>query len=547
MGSVLWFSFALRLLLGLVRGVGLVMIIPLLYVGGVLEGTVESGILSDITRSLEAMGVNFGLESVLFSFVVGIGLFAWLKRLSSLLDARIWQSYVKDVQKEVYYSLSFANWSYLLRAKSSDVVHVLTHDVAMVSSGVRQSLTCLSFLMVGLVNFIVALFISWQMTILVTISGGILWLILKPLNRKSVERGASQRGFQRNLFAEITQNMGAIKLIKSSGKEGEANTSFSCLVEAMHEDMLLFQRLRENALFIYEIVGAVFLSIFIYVALQWGGAEPAALLMLIYLFVRLIPLVSLFQQNWQLVMQAQPSYDAYCELIRDLKANEEPLLEEDASVVFELKEAIRGECIDFAYESSRSSVLSGINFVISANRMTALVGPSGRGKTTLSDIVIGLLVPDSGKVLIDGIELTEISRGAWRKRVAYVAQETFLFHDTIRANLQWAKPDANDEEMFQALDRFAGGFVRDLPNGLDTIVGERGAQLSGGECQRIALSRALLGDPLLLVLDEATNALDAENERIILEALQGMRGHITILLVTHNKSIWAAADHVIEV
>ena len=544
-GPIAWVSLGLQMLLGMIRGVGLLMIIPMLYVSGVIEGNAGQGIFFEITVWLGNRGISLGLSGVLISFVLGISFFAWLKRLSGLLDTGIWQKYVKNLQSEVYRALTHANWLHLLGTKSSDSIYTLTNDLAKVSSGIRQSLTCLSIIVIAIVNFVVALFISWKIALLVLVSGAVLWLVLRPLNRQSLHRGKTQRGLQLSFFAEVTQNLSAIKLIKSSGEEKRSLSQFNEVVERMHDDMMLFQRSKANAQFLYAITAASCLSFFIYFALKWGELNPAALLMMIYLFVRLIPLLSRFQQSWQLVLNAQPSFDAYRQLIRELKAEEEEGT--DQSFEFSLEKSITGESVSFSYLSDRKNVLQRLNFVIPAKKMTALVGDSGRGKTTLLDIIIGLLAPANGSsVRVDDTLLDQNLCHAWRKRIAYVPQETFLFPDTIRANLSWANPAVSEDEMLEALDWFAGDFVRCLPLGLDTVVGERGKLLSGGECQRIALARAVLGRPLLLVLDEATNALDSESEAVVMRSLRRISEHTTIFFATHKEALWKQADHMIK-
>lgn len=543
-GTIIFVSFALQLLLGMTRGFGLLMVVPVLYLSGVLSEGPEEGALGQVASLLEETGVSLNLGSALILFVCGVSFFALLKRVNSLLETRIWQQYVRDLQKEVYRSLSFSNWGYLLKTKSSDVVHTLTHDLAMVSSGVRQGLASLGFVVIGAANISVAMMISWKMTLLTGLVGAFLWKFLSPLNRESRERGETQRNLQRNLFAEITQNLGAIKLIKSSGTEERSYDEFSDTVEQMHFNLLGFHRLRANGQLLFEVFAAVSLSLFIYISLSFDLLGPASLVMLIYLFVRLIPLVSSLQQSWQMVLNAVPSYDGYQSLINELKINEENPLE--AGTPFSLDEGIRGASISFAYDSTRSMVLSNLEFEVPANKITILAGDSGRGKTTLLDIVIGLLPPSSGQIFVDGVELDDTSRRQWRRHVAYVPQETFLFHDTIRANLAWAKPNATDQEMLEALDLFAGGFVRELPEGLDARVGERGQQLSGGERQRIALARAFLSAPLLFVLDEATNALDRDSEAIVLNSLKKLTDRMTVLIVTHKAELLQKADLVIK-
>ena len=188
-----------------------------------------------------------------------------------------------------------------------------------------------------------------------------------------------------------------------------------------------------------------------------------------------------------------------------------------------------------------------VDLVIPAQRTTALVGPSGSGKSTIADLLTGLLQPDSGEIEVDGHSLSASDLPAWRRGIGYVPQEVFLFHDTVRANLLWACPEAEESEVWQALERAAADFVRQLPKGLETEIGERGVRLSGGERQRLALARALLIRPKLLILDEATSNLDVENERRIQRALAELRGQMTIVIIAHRLSSIRNADQIVVV
>ena len=177
--------------------------------------------------------------------------------------------------------------------------------------------------------------------------------------------------------------------------------------------------------------------------------------------------------------------------------------------------------------------------------VTALLGPNGAGKSTLADVLTGLLKPDTGKLRIDDTEASGPERLRWRHSVAYVPQEVFLFHDTIRNNLLWAKPDASDSTLRKALEMSAAEFVFKLPDGMDSVVGDAGIRLSGGERQRIALARALLRQPSLLILDEATSALDTESERHIRHALEALMKNRTTLVIAHRLSTVENADRII--
>jgi ATP-binding cassette subfamily C protein len=189
-------------------------------------------------------------------------------------------------------------------------------------------------------------------------------------------------------------------------------------------------------------------------------------------------------------------------------------------------------------------VFDNLNLTIRSGKTTAIVGSSGAGKSTLADLMMGLIEPHHGQILIDGLPLRPERFYAWRSRIGYVAQDTFLFNDTVRANLLWVHPGASDDELTTALRMAAAeGFVLKLPEGKETVLGDRGVRLSGGERQRLALARALLRKPTLLLLDEATSNLDAENERRIQDAIDSLSGgDITIVVIAHRLSTIRKAD-----
>jgi ATP-binding cassette subfamily C protein len=205
--------------------------------------------------------------------------------------------------------------------------------------------------------------------------------------------------------------------------------------------------------------------------------------------------------------------------------------------------------VSYRYDPNKQEfALVDVNIRVPANSMTAIVGRSGAGKSTLIDLLIGLVRPESGEVLYDGVPLTARNTLAHRRMVSYVPQDPFLFHSSIRDNLKLVDPNAIDERLWEAL-RFAAAedFVRQLPDGLDTIIGDRGIRLSGGERQRLVLARAILRKPSILVLDEATSALDNENEAKIQAALERLKGSMTIIVIAHRLSTIRNADQVIVI
>jgi ATP-binding cassette subfamily B protein len=213
-------------------------------------------------------------------------------------------------------------------------------------------------------------------------------------------------------------------------------------------------------------------------------------------------------------------------------------------IFFRLEQGIEFKDLSFTYPG-RTQTLTDVRLHLRKGQMTALVGESGSGKSTVTDLVLGLQIPDKGQVLIDGVPLGEWQQNSFRERIGYVPQDPQLFHSTIRDNLLWSFEQAKEDDLWEAL-RLANAatFVKELPQSIDTVVGDRGIRLSGGQRQRIALARALLRKPELLILDEATSALDSESERLIQQSIEQVAQDTTILVVAHRLSTIAKADQV---
>jgi ATP-binding cassette subfamily C protein len=273
---------------------------------------------------------------------------------------------------------------------------------------------------------------------------------------------------------------------------------------------------------------------------------PASILLLLAVFTRLIPRLAAGQSQLQAFLSELPAFENLMTIYRECVANAE--VPDAAGPGPSLAHEIRLERVAFGYDAQRPLVLEDLSLTIAAGKVTAIAGSSGAGKSTVADLVNGLLSPIAGRVLVDSAELTPQTARAWRRHVGYVAQDTVLFHDTVRANLLWAKPEASEQEIRESLALAAAEFVFALPHGLDTNVGDRGMLLSHGQRQRIALARALLRRPGLLILDEATSSLDFDNEKRILDAIERLQGRTTVLLIAHRVSAIQRAEmiYVIE-
>jgi ATP-binding cassette subfamily C protein len=289
---------------------------------------------------------------------------------------------------------------------------------------------------------------------------------------------------------------------------------------------------------VQEPLFVALLAIGLYVVSVFLRFPLATVLVLVFLLTRIVKRVNKVQQEYQEMVILESAYWSLKDTIQKAERAREPTL---GSELPSLDHVIRLERVSFAYDEER--VLQDTSITFPSGLLTAIVGPSGVGKTTIADLVTGLIRPQQGEVWIDDLPLAKVDLKKWRKMIGYVPQETLLLHDSVLINVTLGDPDLTAADAEHAL-RAAGAweFVAEMPEGVYSTVGERGSMLSGGQRQRIAIARALVHKPSLLILDEPTSALDSESELAICETLQQLRGKYTILAISHRATLMSAAD-----
>ena len=452
------------------------------------------------------------------------------------------QDVIYALRKRVYAALSRARWEFFVRQRSSDFTQVLTSEVLRVGNAAYDAIELFVSLGVIVAYCVLALRLSPVMTLVVLFSGLVLAFLLRGRLVRAREVGKQISSASRRLYSALADHLAGMKTTKSFGAEerhievldGLANEVRMVRRRAAEE----YGRFRQ----LLAIGAASCLAVIVYASVTLLKLPTATLLVLLFVFARLVPRLTGAYEKGQVLIAALPAVAVVTDLEQRCLAAalSEPAVKED--ITLERRVALVGVSVHYHGREDRPA-LQHVNLEVAAGSVTAIVGPSGAGKSTVADLLLGLITPTAGSVMVDDQQLHAGLLKSWGSQIGYVPQDPVLFHDTIRANLLWARPGASDEDLRNALRLAAAEeFVSDLPLGLETVVGDRGVQLSGGQRQRIALARALIRMPALLVLDEATNSLDAENERIVERALNRLRGHTTIVVITHRIGLVRDAD-----
>jgi ATP-binding cassette subfamily C protein len=566
-----WIALIAALAASIAEGTGLVLLLPLLSIAGMNLGSASTA--GKLGSSVQALLVRSGLPHslwlpvVLGVFLLVAGLRSVLRRSQSMMMYATTTKVELALSKRVYASVVKAQWEFLMRQRSGRMTHLLTAELRRVAEAISLSLSLINLGCLTLLYLVIALKLSAPMTLIVLVIGGTLMM----LQRRSLDRvRRSSEALNDSIgevYAATEEHLFNMKSVKTYNAEDRDIELFAALCDEVSRHTVDNARHHATSAFRFEMGSLLALGGVIFMALSVLHLQAAAMLLLLAVFTRLMPQLASLQSEMHQLAGALPSFDHVLAVEADCSRNIEPPIP-NPGTSFEpvaLQSELRLENIWFAYHLDNSSkeaapstnpefILRGIDLRIRAGSLTALVGPSGSGKSTIADMITGLLRPSRGRVLLDGCEMSADASRQWRSQIGYVGQDTVLFHQSVRENLLWAKPDADEEELRKALLLASADFVFELPDGLESVVGDRGILLSSGQRQRISIARALLRKPSLLILDEATNALDVENEACVLDALLNVVRHrrqhgnpqFTVLMIAHRPSAIRRADTVIE-
>ena len=529
---------------GLAEGVGLSVLLPLLNMA--MEGQGQAAPASDnefsqsVRGALDVMGITPTLGNMLLVVVFAIGgkslLLLFAKRQVGYTAARL----ATDLRLELLRAIMRSRWEYFLGQPVGKLTNSLATEAARASESFVNGATALTFLAQAVVYGAVAIAVSWRATLTGILAGAVIIGLSHSLVRITKKAGRKQTSVLLSLMATMTDTLGSVKPLKGMGREHLADAVLSMETTRLNralERQALGSALLEST---QEFLFALVIAGGIYVALAEFAMPFATVMVLVVVVGQMVALLGKVQKQYQKMTLSESAYWSMKRTIAEAQAEEEELRGGEPPVLA-TRLCMEGVC--FAYDERR--VLDDLSLEIPAGQLATLIGPSGAGKTTVVDLLIGLIRPDAGRITLDGAPLDSMDIKQWRRSIGYVPQETLLLHESIAHNVSLGDRELSQADIEHAL-RAAGAwdFVSALPEGLHSNVGERGGRLSGGQRQRIVIARALVRCPQLLILDEATSALDAESAEAVRQTLERLRGSLTILTITHESSLVDIADRV---
>ena len=535
---------SLSVINSLSKGVSIVMLIPMLNIINV--GGTDIGTFSFALTLFSNMSYALRIAVLLLVYIGLMLITSVITRHMTIYNTKFVQKYVKQLRLQVYDAVIDANWEVLAAQKHDDLLNSFTNETARISTAMTIFPTLVAIVISAITQISIAFALNIPLTAVVIIVGSIFFFAFRKFFDIAKKNGERMRKANRKYLGEIRSQLESIKEIKSYGVEAEHREILQEVLGEYETANIRRTKMATLPTLLFSMSSTVLIAIIFYIANVVLEVQMIELILIVYIFARIWPLFSKLHNQIQMLNNAIPSFESVDRTLNILNTSLKE--KESGEGCMNLKEKIVFRNVTFTYASSDEKILDHTSFTIQANAITALKGESGVGKSTIVNLLMGLLRPNEGSILVDDTDLNNENIRAWRKSIGYMPQDPIILNKSIRENITRFNPEATEAEILLALEKSqAMGFINKLPDGLDTLMGHKGIRLSGGEKQRIVLARALVRGPSILILDEATSALDSENERNIQETIQSLKESMTIVSIAHRQSSIDSADYVINI
>jgi ATP-binding cassette, subfamily C, bacterial len=537
--------FCLTLFQGVTSGFSIVLLIPLLQLLNIGNGGNADGPALFFRELADRTGINLNIETILLTYIILLTLNALIQYWKSILDAGYQQSFIYQLRRRLFRKIILADWPLLNSKSKTNHLQVLTKEVPNLSNYFYFYIRLITTLIITISYIIYALLVSAGFTLIIIAIGALLFILLRKFLFKAFHFGEGYVTSFNRLLKYIDDFWKTVKIAKVHSSEefyytrfDEANTSLLDLEFRMQKNYNLPQ-------LIYRISGILVLVCMVYTGYKTGRVPLASFFILILLFSRIFPQFVSMNTDVNMILSNVASVRLVMQLDEEFSDNE--FHEPDGHPALPLEKEIILANLKFAYPDGER-LFDDFSESIPAKSITGILGESGRGKTTLIDLISGLQKPDAGMIIADGQTLTDELLPSWKSGIGYLPQDSFFIDGTLRENLVWdSNSEIRDEEIYEVLEQVnAGHLAKRFKEGLDARIVNYAYNFSGGECQRLALARVLLRKPNLLLLDEATASLDTDNETLIMEVITRLKKKVTIIFITHRISLLPYFDKTIK-
>ena len=537
-------SSFLLIISGFLDAIGLSLIVPTVNVLVLKDDDSSAGRFGEIIKdSFDFLGIPYSLRFFLLSiaaimlirsiFIFLQGSYCGIVRANYILNMRI--KYLNKLKK--------SSWKFLKSQPQSKLLNTTTLEIQRAGSGflnLQQSIASAGALLIYLIFLFL---ISAYMAIFAVLSALLLTLIFSTLLKIASKIGEKESGSGNLFYKKLTESISLSKYLRAHGKEDMMN-------EEVESSMENLKRVHvkagiNDAVFMatYEYAFIGFISLGLLIGSQYLNLDGSQLALISLVFYRLFQKTKSVQQHLQFMSRNIPAATNVEQEFSKIEINSQVWGDEELT---DIKDSIKLNNLSLKWDSK--ILLEKVNLKIDSGTINVIVGPSGEGKTTLIDSVAGIIKPHNGEIKFDDVEISKFSEKSFKSKIAYVDQNATLFNESIIDNITWGQEKISKSRIHKiAKELNIHDKIKSLKNGYNTIVGDRGANLSGGEIQRIIIVKALIRDPKILILDEAINQLDSKSKKPIIKVLEKLKGQITIFIISHSEDTINLADNIFEV